>query len=205
MNAPLPDNDDIIRNLDLRDFYEQYLGELSKTNRNGWLLRRVCCPNHADRNPSFSVNLLNGRFKCFSQCGGGDIFDFLQKMTGADFPTAKRQLAAMAGFNLDAPMTAAERADWAARVEKRHWERDATERFRKWQVRYSSLCGATILYIHRRFREGFFSMAAAEAESYLFHVLPVAEYHLEILCSGDDVLKASLYQEVTKNGKCGFE
>ena len=32
------------------------------------------CPLHSDQNPSFSINLESGQWKCHAGCGSGDIF-----------------------------------------------------------------------------------------------------------------------------------
>lgn len=55
------------------------------------------CPNHDDTNPSLSINTQTGLFNCFS-CGfKGDIFTLYQKVGSVDFPTALKELAAIAG------------------------------------------------------------------------------------------------------------
>ncbi len=53
------------------------------------------CPFHPDKNPSFSVNLRQGKFFCFS-CGasGGDIIDFHQHLHGINFVKAVTELGA---------------------------------------------------------------------------------------------------------------
>lgn len=38
------------------------------------------CPLHADRSPSFSVNLEKGVWTCHAGCGGGDIIDLVAKL-----------------------------------------------------------------------------------------------------------------------------
>ncbi len=196
--------DEIASALDFRSVFETILGrDIPDAKDNGWSRRLLHCPFHSDRNPSFGVNVETGRYKCFSACGGGDIFDFYRKMTGASFSEAKLALARMAGLEVGAPLSPKQRIEMAARVQRQECQREALSRFHQWQVEYSSLCGEVALGVRRRFLEGFKSMEEAEAESYLFHALSLAEYHLEILCSGDDLAKAELYWEVTKNGKRG--
>jgi CHC2 zinc finger len=47
-----------------------------------------CCPLHADKNPSFSVNEDKGVFHCFG-CGiGGDLIRFIEIVEGVDFKGA---------------------------------------------------------------------------------------------------------------------
>ncbi|MBI5428300.1 MAG: hypothetical protein HZA02_08505 [Nitrospinae bacterium] len=59
--------------------------------RNGWALVRCCF--HNDRNPSLSINLSGGHFKCHA-CGakGGGIVDFRIKQTGFSFRDVIREL-----------------------------------------------------------------------------------------------------------------
>lgn len=46
-----------------------------------------CCPIHKERNPSFSI-FKDGMWTCFSGCGNGNIFQFIQKMDNCDFKAA---------------------------------------------------------------------------------------------------------------------
>ena len=61
----------------------------------GW--RKVSCFNDAghargDRNPSASVNLTTGRYKCFS-CGlSGDVFDLMKIESGLSYGAARATL-----------------------------------------------------------------------------------------------------------------
>lgn len=55
------------------------------------------CPFHDDTNPSLSVNVETGLFRCFSCDAKGDIFNFYMKFKGVDFPTALREIGKMAG------------------------------------------------------------------------------------------------------------
>jgi DNA primase len=55
------------------------------------------CPFHAEKTPSFGVSGEKQVWYCFGCSQGGDLFDFVQKMEGTDFPQTLEMLAARAG------------------------------------------------------------------------------------------------------------
>lgn len=63
------------------------------------------CPFHTNtRTPAFVVFPESGTWRCFGQCNeGGDIFGFIMKKEGWDFPETLRFLAGKAGVVLEAP------------------------------------------------------------------------------------------------------
>jgi DNA primase len=63
------------------------------------------CPFHTNtRTPAFVVFPDSGTWRCFGQCNeGGDIFKYVMKKEGWDFPEALRALAEKAGVTLKAP------------------------------------------------------------------------------------------------------
>jgi DNA primase len=63
------------------------------------------CPFHPNsRTPAFVVFPESGTWRCFGQCNeGGDIFKFVMKKEGWDFPEAMRNLAEKAGVQLKLP------------------------------------------------------------------------------------------------------
>jgi DNA primase len=67
--------------------------ELKRSGRT-W---KGCCPFHGEKTPSFHVYSEDKHFKCYG-CGEyGDVFKFLQKLQGKEFPDVVRELAAEAG------------------------------------------------------------------------------------------------------------
>lgn len=58
------------------------------------------CPFHTERTPSFTVTQDGNFFHCFG-CGvSGDIYDFLMRIEGLEFPEAVEALARRTGFRL---------------------------------------------------------------------------------------------------------
>ena len=58
------------------------------------------CPFHAEKAPSFSVSPRKGFFHCFGCKASGDVFSFLMKIEGKDFPEVLQELAERAGVEL---------------------------------------------------------------------------------------------------------
>ena len=73
------------------------IGEVVKLRRVGHDFRGPC-PFHGGKNPNFSVSTRTNTYHCF-KCGeSGDVFTFLQKHGGMDWPTAVRAAADRAGI-----------------------------------------------------------------------------------------------------------
>ncbi len=58
------------------------------------------CPFHTERTPSFTVTQDGNFFNCFGCGASGDIYDFLMRIEGLEFPEAVEQLARRTGFQL---------------------------------------------------------------------------------------------------------
>ena len=59
-----------------------------------------CCPFHGERTPSFHVYTEDKHYKCYG-CGEyGNVFTFLQKLQGKEFPEVVRELAAEVGIEI---------------------------------------------------------------------------------------------------------
>jgi DNA primase len=89
------ERDDIRSRIDIVDLVSQRVS-LRKTGKNFTGL----CPFHADKNPSFHVDPLSGRYKCFACGESGDIFTWVMKTENLDFSEAIQELARRAGITL---------------------------------------------------------------------------------------------------------
>ena len=58
------------------------------------------CPFHQEKTPSFSVNPELSIYKCFGCGEHGDVFSFVMRLEGMEFPEAVRMLAERAGLEL---------------------------------------------------------------------------------------------------------
>jgi DNA primase len=92
--------DEIKSRIDIVELVSQSV-KLRKTGKN----YSGFCPFHPNsRTPAFSVFPDTGTWRCFGACNeGGDIFKFVMKKEGWDFPTTLKYLAEKAGVRLEAP------------------------------------------------------------------------------------------------------
>jgi DNA primase len=60
------------------------------------------CPFHDEKTPSFSVRPDKGLYYCFGCQAGGDLFSFVMRLEGLEFPAAVRRVAELSGVALSA-------------------------------------------------------------------------------------------------------
>ena len=85
--------------IDIVDLLGKYNLQLRRQGR-GYVAH---CPWHDDTRPSLQVNPERQSWKCWPCDIGGDIFSFVMKMEGVDFPEALAMLADRAGIKLQRP------------------------------------------------------------------------------------------------------
>jgi DNA primase len=87
--------EEIKSKVDVVQIISEYV-KLTKAGRNF----KGLCPFHGEKTPSFMVNPELQIFKCFGCGEGGDIFEFVMKMEGAEFGEVLRMMAKKVGVTL---------------------------------------------------------------------------------------------------------
>lgn len=96
LRAPREPIADLVGRVDMCSLVEQYAGPGRANGRTV----TFSCPNpaHADRNPSFTVDLRTGRARCWSACAwSGDALDLVRWLEGLDVAEGARRLRAFVG------------------------------------------------------------------------------------------------------------
>jgi DNA primase len=97
MSGFFPDNviDEIRDKCNIAEVISQYI-PLKRAGRNF----RALCPFHHEKTPSFMVSPDKGIFHCFGCGAGGNVFNFVMKHEGLEFPQVVRILAEKTGVRL---------------------------------------------------------------------------------------------------------
>jgi DNA primase len=135
----------------------ELIGESVKLRRSGKNYTGFC-PFHQNVNtPSFAVFPDSGTWRCFGACNeGGDVFRFVMKKEGIDFPEALRRLAMRAGVELH------QRSAEETQAEERH-------------ARLRTLLDVAVLY----YRNVLVSSSAGESVRTYLHGRGLADATLE--------------------------
>ncbi len=90
MPSLFPDSviDQIREKCNIAEIISEYI-PLKRAGRNF----RALCPFHQEKTPSFMVSPDKGIFHCFGCSAGGNVFNFIMKYEGLEFPQAVRLLA----------------------------------------------------------------------------------------------------------------
>jgi DNA primase len=111
--------------------------ELKRSGRT-W---KGCCVFHGEKTPSFHVYPEDKHFHCYGCGANGDVFKFLQRLEGKEFPEVVRELAGEVGIEIP------EAEEESAEQKRRRKDRneilaacDAAARY--WAARLSSRFGA---------------------------------------------------------------
>jgi DNA primase len=75
------------------------VGDYTTLKRAGGSFKGLC-PFHTEKTPSFTVKPDGNFFHCFGCEASGDIYDFLMRIEGLEFPEAVEALARRTGFTL---------------------------------------------------------------------------------------------------------
>jgi len=87
----------LIKDATISQVVAQYLPELKKKGVN-W---QACCPFHAEKSPSFSVNDVKGIYKCFGCGASGDAIAFVMELQKCTFIEACKAVAEITGIAIE--------------------------------------------------------------------------------------------------------
>ena len=88
--------EEIRQKIDVVELIGEYF-PLKQAGGGSW---RAVCPFHQEKTPSFYISRDKQIWHCFGCGEGGDIFEFVMKIEGVDFPEALRQLGSKAGVEV---------------------------------------------------------------------------------------------------------
>jgi len=99
-------SDEIIERVRTAADVVQIISEFVPLKRAGGDYRGPC-PFHGGTNPNFSVSPKRGSYHCFVCHESGDVFSFVRKRLGLDWPSAVKMIGERVGIEvIDVPMRA---------------------------------------------------------------------------------------------------
>ena len=100
--------EEIKSKLDIVDFISEYVN-LNQSGRN----YKANCPFHSEKTPSFIVDPSRQLWRCFGSCAtGGDIFSFLMKIEGIEFPESLKILGERSGVHINVNSSSIRKDDY---------------------------------------------------------------------------------------------
>jgi len=110
-------SEDVINQVKDRVDIAEVVGHHVSLTRAGQNLKGLC-PFHQEKSPSFTVSPSRQIFHCFGCGAGGNVFSFLMRITGANFPETVRELGQKLGIDVpDSEPKAGAHAVQASRLE----------------------------------------------------------------------------------------
>ena len=111
-------SEDVINQVRDRVDIAEVVGHHVSLTRAGQNLKGLC-PFHQEKSPSFTVSPSRQIFHCFGCGAGGNVFTFLMRITGANFPETVRELGQKFGIDVpDSGSNAGPQAAQASRLEQ---------------------------------------------------------------------------------------
>jgi DNA primase len=127
----------------------EVIGETVKLRKSGKNYTGFCPFHPNTRTPAFVVFPESGTWRCFGACNeGGDVFSFLMKKEGWDFPETLRYLAERAGVTLK-PRTS-EQAEAEETGQRLRDLLEATIPFYRHHLLQTPAGAAVLEYLHPR-------------------------------------------------------
>lgn len=171
---------------------------IATIEREGFTVKRkgrtlcLSCPFHEDKTPSLKINPDKQTFYCFSCNSGGDSITFVQKLHGLSFKDALKYLNIKGGQPVK------------IKPEERT-KRNLLKAFRAWEKEYLGQLTDYYRDFHNILKGDILrkctTMEEVEVFAEDFHLMPIVEYHMEILFNGTDEEKLELFKGVNANGK----
>jgi len=122
--------EDVINQIKERADIAQVVSDYVTLSRAGQNLKGLC-PFHSEKTPSFTVSPAKQMFHCFG-CGvGGNVFTFLMKVEGSDFPEAVRELGRRTGVAIPAAQEGRPSQERGERLRLEQLNEAATAWFRR--------------------------------------------------------------------------